>query len=85
MEQNVFDNTILSFDNNKVLKVSIGYVDISSSMQDVRQKKLSVFNSSIGSKRTNERNGNYKTEACVARERLKKRGSKDSQKLSTRS
>jgi len=38
----------LSFDDNKVLKMSIEYANICSSMQDHR-KKFSVFNSSIGS------------------------------------
>jgi len=36
-------------------------------------KNLNVFKSSIGSGRTNESNGTYKKEACVARQRLKKR------------
>jgi hypothetical protein len=40
-------------------------------------KNLSVFNSSIGSGRTNESNEIYKKEACVARKHLKKRGSED--------
>jgi len=44
-------------------------------------KNLSVFNSSIGSGRTNESNEIYKKEACVARKHLKKRGSEDHQKL----
>ena len=35
--------------------------------------KLSVFKPSIGFGRTNESNGIYKKEACVARQRLKKR------------
>jgi len=38
LEQNVFNNTTLSFDDNKVLKVSIGYANICSSEQDDRQK-----------------------------------------------
>jgi hypothetical protein len=33
---------------------------------------FNVFNSSIGSEKTNESNGNYKKEACVARKHLKK-------------
>ena len=36
LEQNVFDNTTLSFDNNKALKVSIGYAIICSSMSNLR-------------------------------------------------
>jgi len=36
----------LSFDDNKVLKMSIGYLNICLSMQDHRQN-FSVFNSSI--------------------------------------
>jgi len=36
-------------------------------------KNLSVFKSSISSGRTNESNGNYKKEACVARKHMKKR------------
>jgi len=36
-------------------------------------KNLSVFKSSIGSGRTNENNGIYKREACVARKHMKKR------------
>jgi hypothetical protein len=47
--------------------MSIGYVNICSSVQDHIQKKLSVFISSIGSGRTNESNGIYKKGACVAR------------------
>ena len=42
--------------------MSIGYAHICSSVQDHRQK-FSVFNSSIGSGRTNESNGFYKKEA----------------------
>jgi len=41
------------------------------------------FKSSIGSGRTNQSNGNYKKEACVARKHLKKRGSDDHQKLTS--
>jgi len=63
LEQNVFDNTTLSFDDNKVLKMSTGYVNICSSVLDHRQK----FKSNIGSGRTNESNGIYKKEAYVAR------------------
>jgi len=48
-------------------------------------KNLSVFKSSIDSGRTNESIGFYKREACVARKHLKKWGSEDHQKLSTRS
>ena len=81
LEQNVFDNTTLSFDDNKVLKMSIGYANSWLSVQDHNQK----FKSSIGSGRTNESNGNYKKEACVARKRLKRRGLEDHQKPSTRS
>jgi len=33
-----FNNTTLSFDDNKVLKMSIGYANICSSVQDHRQK-----------------------------------------------
>jgi len=44
-------------------------------------KNLSVSKSSIGSGETNESNGIYKKEACVARKRLKKRGSEYYQKL----
>jgi len=32
LEQNVFNNTTLSFDDNKVLKMSIGYANICSSV-----------------------------------------------------
>jgi len=46
----------LSFDDNKVLKkLSIGYANICSSVQDQRQK-CSVHFLSIGSERTNECN-----------------------------
>jgi len=38
LEQNVFDNDTLSFDDNKVLKMPIGCANICSSMQDHRQK-----------------------------------------------
>jgi len=38
LEQNVFNNTTLSFDDNKVLKISIRYANICSSVQDHRQK-----------------------------------------------
>jgi len=38
LEQNVFNNTTLSFDDNNVLKMSIGYANIYSSVQDHRQK-----------------------------------------------
>ena len=63
LEPNVFNNTTLSFDDNKVLKMSIGYANICSSVQDHRQK----FKSNIGSGGTNESNGIYKKEAGVAR------------------
>jgi len=63
LEQNVFHNTTLSFDDNRVLKMSIEYANICSSMHDHRQK----FKSNIGSGRTNESNVIYKKEACVAR------------------
>jgi len=55
--------------------LSIGYANICSSAQDHR-KKFSVFKY-IGSGRTNESNDIYKMEACVARKRLKKKGSED--------
>jgi len=32
LEQNVFDNTTLSFDDNKILKMAIGYANICSSV-----------------------------------------------------
>jgi len=32
LEQNVFDNTTFNFDDNKVLKMSIGYANICSSV-----------------------------------------------------
>jgi len=38
LKQNVFDNTTLSFDDNKVLKMPIGYANICSNVQDHRQK-----------------------------------------------
>jgi len=39
LEQNVFNITLKSFDDNKVLKkLSIGYANIYSSVQDHRQK-----------------------------------------------
>jgi len=38
LEQNVFNNTTLSYDDKKVLKMSIGYANICSSVQDHRQK-----------------------------------------------
>jgi len=38
--QNVFNITTLSFDDNKVLKKSIGYAYICSSLQDHRQKLI---------------------------------------------
>ena len=38
LEQNVFNNTTLIFYDNKVLKMSIGYASICSSVQDHRQK-----------------------------------------------
>jgi len=40
-------------------------------------KNSSVFKASIGSGRTNESNGIYKKEVCVARKHLKKRGSEE--------
>jgi len=40
-------------------------------------KNLSVFKSSIGSGRTNESNGIYKKEVCVARKHMKKWGYED--------
>jgi len=45
----------LSFDDNKVLKMSIGYANICSSVQDHRQKVKCLY-SSIGFGRTNESN-----------------------------
>ena len=48
LEQNVFNITLLSFNDNKVLKMSIVYANIYSSVQDHKQK-FSVFNSRIGS------------------------------------
>jgi len=62
LEQNVFNITLLSFNDNKVLKMSIVYANIYSSVQDHKQK-FSVFNSSIGSGRTNESIEIYKKEA----------------------
>jgi len=38
LEQNVLDNATLSFDDNKILKMPIGYSNICSSVQDNRQK-----------------------------------------------
>jgi len=38
LEQKVFNNTTLSFDDNRVLKMSIGYANICSSVHDHRQK-----------------------------------------------
>jgi len=70
----------LSFYDNKVLKMLIGYANIYSSVQDYRQKKLYVFDSSIGSGRTNESNGIYKKEACVARMKTE---SEDKERLET--
>jgi len=72
LEQNVFNNTILSFDNNNVLKMSIGYANICSNVLDHRQK-LSVFNTSKRFWRTNEEQWILQKEACVARERMKKK------------
>jgi len=43
LEKNVFDNASLSFNYNKVLKMTIGYVNICSSVQDHKQKNLNVF------------------------------------------
>jgi len=40
-------------------------------------KNLSVFKSSIGSRRTNESNEIYKKEACVTRKHLKKSASEE--------
>jgi len=52
LEQNVFNITLKSFDDNKVLKkLSIGYANICSSVQDYRQKNL---RSLIGSGITKE-------------------------------
>jgi len=49
--------------------MSIGYANICSSVHDHR--------SSIGYRRTNERNGIYKKEVCVARKHLKNRAFED--------
>jgi len=62
--------------------MSIGYANICLSVPDRRQKKISVFNSSIGSEEQMKSNGCYKKEACVVRKHLKKRGSED-QKLTS--
>jgi len=77
LEQNVLDNTTLSFDDNKVLKKC--QLDILISVQVCRNidKNLSVFKLSIGYGRTNESNEIYKKEACVARNHMKKRASED--------
>jgi len=53
--------------------MSIGYANICSSVQDYRQK-FSVFNSSIGSGRTNESNEFYKEGSL---KHLKTRGSEE--------
>jgi len=66
LEQNVFNITTLSFDDNKVLKMSTGMLIFVQVCRTI-DKNLSVFKSSIGSGRTNESNGIYKKEACVAR------------------
>jgi len=42
LEQNVFNITSLSFDDNNVLKMSIGYTNICSNVQDHRQKVISL-------------------------------------------
>jgi hypothetical protein len=60
----------LSFDDNKVLKLSVGYANICSSVQDHRQK-FSVFNSSIGSEEQ------MRAMESTKRKHLKKRGSED--------
>jgi len=44
LEQNVFNNTTLSFDDNKVLKMSVEYANICSGIQDHRQKNYMSLN-----------------------------------------
>jgi len=43
LEQNMFDNATLSFDDNKVLKMPIGYANNCSNVQDHRQKFKCLF------------------------------------------
>jgi len=73
----VFDNTTLSFDDNKVLKKC--QLDMLIFVQVCRtiDKNLSVFKSSIGSRRKNESNGIFKKETYVARKHLRKRASEE--------
>jgi len=56
----------LSFDDNKVLKISIGYVNICLSVHEHRQKFKCLY-LSIDFGKTNESNEIYKKGACVIR------------------
>jgi len=61
LKQNVFNTTLKSFDDNKVLKkLSIGYANICSSVHDHRQQ---ILRSLIGSGRTKESKEINKKEA----------------------
>ena len=66
LEQNVYSITFWVLMITRYYKLSVGYANICSSVQDHRQK-FNVFISSICSGRTNESNGSYKMEAWVTR------------------
>ena len=63
----MFNNTTLSFDDNKIFKMSIGYMLIFVQVCMTIDKKLSVFKTSKGSEEQMKSNGIYKNEAWVAR------------------
>jgi len=70
LEQNVFDNTTLSFDDNKVLKKCQSDMLIFFQVCRIIDKNLNVFISTTYYGRTNESNGIYKKEAFVARKSI---------------
>ena len=77
----------MSFDDNKVLKLSIGFAKICSSVQDHRQK-FSVFNSSIGSgeqmRAMKSTTRKLELQGSIRRkEVITTRGSEDHQKLTS--
>jgi len=80
----MFDNITLSFDDNKVLKIPIGYANNCSSVQDHRQKFSVFINKQRFCITIKEQRIFYKKEACVAREHLKDTRSWRHQKLKIR-
>jgi len=82
----VFDNTTLSFDDNKVLKISIGYANICSSVQDHRQKFKCLYIKQVLEEQTRAIESTKRKlvlqESIWRKERLKRRGFEDHQKHS---